>query len=66
MLPPTISSELVAYVIENLHQHMPDTYLALLGAPALPFRIGFGPYVVKASASASPETLVRQVTYNLT
>lgn len=30
------------YVFENLRQHMPDTYLALLGAPALPFSIGFG------------------------
>lgn len=39
---PTIPCELVAYVLENLHQHMPDTYLSLLGAPPLPFSIGFG------------------------
>ncbi len=39
---PVIACEFVAYVIENLHQHMPDTYLALLGAPPLPFTIGIG------------------------
>lgn len=43
---PTINCALVAYVLENLHQHLPDTYLALLGAPALPFTIGFGSVVV--------------------
>ncbi|MGJ4992821.1 lipase family protein [Bradyrhizobium sp. HKCCYLS3077] len=37
--PIVIGCELVAYVIENLHQHMPDTYLSLLGAPPLPFSI---------------------------
>ncbi|MEO1045576.1 MAG: lipase [Pseudomonadota bacterium] len=50
--PPTIGCDLVAYVIENLHQHMPDTYLALLGAPPLPFSILFGTIV----ASREPDT----------
>lgn len=48
--PPTIDCNLVAYVIENLHQHLPDTYLALLGAPPLPFTIGFGAIVDQRSA----------------
>jgi len=39
---PVMPCELVAYVVENLHQHMPDSYLSLLGAPPLPFSIGFG------------------------
>lgn len=43
--PPTINCDLVAYVFENLHQHMPDTYLTLLGAPPLPFSILFGTIV---------------------
>lgn len=43
---PTISCTIVAYVLENLHQHLPETYLALLGAPPLPFSIGFGAIVV--------------------
>jgi hypothetical protein len=42
----SVRLQLVAYVIENLHQHMPATYLALLGAPPLPFRIGFGSVVL--------------------
>jgi hypothetical protein len=50
-LPGTISQQnirfqLVAYVIENLHQHLPDTYLTLLGAPPLPFKLGFGSVVL--------------------
>ncbi|PIL21045.1 hypothetical protein P775_06660 [Puniceibacterium antarcticum] len=32
----------IAYVLETLHQHMPDTYLSILGAPPLPFSILFG------------------------
>lgn len=50
-----ISLELVAYVIENLYQHLPDTYLALLGAPPLPFSIGFGSVVLPRSHPASAE-----------
>jgi len=38
----TAGSGLVAFIIETLHQHMPDTYLDLLGAPPLPFSILFG------------------------
>ncbi len=48
--PPAVDCELAAYVIENLHQHMPDTYLALLGAPPLPFSILFGTMVVPQGA----------------
>lgn len=44
-----IGCELVAYVLENLHQHMPDTYLALLGAPPLPFSIGLATVVAPRS-----------------
>lgn len=47
--PPTIPCTLVAYVVENLHQHMPDTYLALLGAPPLPFSLIWGSMVVPRS-----------------
>jgi hypothetical protein len=42
---PTMDCEFVAYLLETLHQHMPDTYLALLGASPLPFAIGFGTVV---------------------
>ncbi|MBB3194790.1 lipase family protein [Roseateles terrae] len=51
--PPQVSCELVAYVLENLHQHLPDTYLSLLGAPPLPFTIGFGSVVKRGSAEKS-------------
>jgi Lipase (class 3) len=44
--PVSIPCELIAYVFENLHQHLPDTYLALLGAPPLPFSLLFGSVVV--------------------
>ncbi len=44
--PPKISCEIVAFVIENLSQHFPDTYLSLLGAPPLPFMLGIGSVVV--------------------
>ncbi|MBY0298571.1 MAG: lipase [Methylobacterium sp.] len=54
---PVIPCDLVAYVFETLHQHMPDTYLALLGAPPLPFSIVFGSAVVPRdhpAATGSP------------
>ncbi len=41
----TVLCDLVGYLFEMLHQHLPDTYLALLGAPPLPFKLGFGPTV---------------------
>jgi hypothetical protein len=44
--PPATNCTLVSFVIENLSQHLPDTYLSLLGAPSLPFTIGFGSVVV--------------------
>jgi hypothetical protein len=47
--PPEVSCNLVAYVFETLHQHMPDTYLSLLGAPPLPFSILFATLVAPKS-----------------
>ncbi|MEO0773645.1 MAG: lipase [Pseudomonadota bacterium] len=41
---------LVAFIVETLHQHMPDTYLSLLGAPPLPFSILFGNVTVDRDA----------------
>jgi hypothetical protein len=38
--------EFISYVIENIRQHLPDTYLSLLGAPSLPFTIGLGTLVI--------------------
>jgi hypothetical protein len=57
--PPSVPCNLVAYVLENLHQHLPDTYLALLGAPPLPFSLLWGAMTVPrthpaAGRSASP------------
>ncbi|HQT45865.1 MAG TPA: hypothetical protein PLY97_01470 [Acidocella sp.] len=66
LLAIPIRCELVAYVIENLHQHLPDTYLTLLGAPPIPLRIGFGPYVVSAPPQPSSEAVSRRVVYALT
>ncbi len=59
MSPVGIKCELVAYVLENLHQHMPDTYLGLLDAPPLPFSILLATVVgdrnaVAAEATAGP------------
>jgi hypothetical protein len=42
----TFGFEFAAFLIENLQQHLPDTYLRLLGAPSLPFTIGFGAVVI--------------------
>jgi hypothetical protein len=43
---PSAKHGLISYVIETLHQHMPDTYLKLMGAPPLPFSILFGSVTV--------------------
>lgn len=59
---PTIDCDFVAYLLENLHQHMPDTYLALLGAPALPFAIGFGAIV---SPRTAPGAMVQTEAFRL-
>lgn len=56
--PPTISFTPIAFLIETLHQHMPDTYLALLGAPPLPFQIGFGAVVAPREESGFAAALV--------
>jgi hypothetical protein len=53
-----ISLQLIAFIIENLHQHLPDTYLTLLGAPLLPFQIGLGALVVPR-ASPMARQLIR-------
>jgi hypothetical protein len=50
--PPKIDCGIVAYVLENLHQHLPDTYLDLLGAPKLPFSILFGSVVAPKNSSS--------------
>ncbi|GLH77004.1 hypothetical protein SSBR45G_19120 [Bradyrhizobium sp. SSBR45G] len=55
--PLAIGCELVAYVIENLHQHMPDTYLALLGAPPLPFSIVLASVVMPRTHPAAKQPL---------
>ncbi len=52
MRPVTIGCDLVAYGIENLYRHLPDTYLALLGAPPLPFSILFGTIVAPREMAA--------------
>lgn len=51
--PIAIGCSLVAYVVENLYQHMPDTYLGLLGAPPLPFSIVFGSVVLPRTHPAA-------------
>ncbi len=54
VLPIPIDCSIVAYVFENLHQHMPDTYLALLGAPKLPFSILFGTIIGPPGTETMP------------
>jgi hypothetical protein len=51
--PPEIDCTIVAFVIETLRQHMPDTYLTLLGAPELPFSILFGSIVKPGKTPAA-------------
>lgn len=51
--PPRIDIPFVSFLIENLRQHLPDTYLTLLGAPLLPFTIGFGATVAETTGSAA-------------
>lgn len=63
VVDPGISCEIVGYVWENLHQHLPDTYLQLLGAPTLPFTIGVGS-VVHDGESALREVFGRRVTFS--
>jgi len=51
VLPGTLNTgsfgfEFAAFIFENLQQHLPNTYLRLLSAPALPFTIGFGSLVI--------------------
>ncbi len=46
LFPSQIACDIVAFVIQNLRQHLPDTYLSLLGAPPLPFTLGFGSVVL--------------------
>ena len=41
LLGTAVDRGLIAYVLENLSQHLPGTYLALLGAPPLPFAMDF-------------------------
>ncbi|WP_018263728.1 lipase family protein [Methylobacterium sp. WSM2598] len=50
---PVTACTPIAFLIETLHQHLPDTYLALLGAPPLPFRIGLGAVVLPGDHPAA-------------
>lgn len=70
-LPGTLSAgqtgcELVDYVLETLHQHLPDTYLALLGAPNLPFTIGFGTLVTETLPGAPAPTALGRMKVHFT
>jgi hypothetical protein len=62
---PTIDCTLIAFVFETLHQHMPDTYLALLGAPPLPFSIGLANVVAARGHAAVSGPLDRPATIYL-
>ncbi len=42
---PVLQNMLLSYVIENLRQHLPQTYLDLLEGPTLPFTMGYGAIV---------------------
>lgn len=48
------SWQLFGYAFESLHQHLPDTYLDLLGAPPLPFTIGVGTIVAPRDGLEQP------------
>lgn len=65
LFPPAVSVDILAYLIENLTQHLPDTYLALLDAPALPFEIGFGPFIRQRTAGTLSSGLTDRVTVDL-
>jgi hypothetical protein len=65
LFPPAVSVDFIAYLIENLSQHLPDTYLTLLGAPVLPFEIGFGPFIRQRSDDALRSGLTQRVTVAL-
>jgi hypothetical protein len=56
VLPIPIDCSIIAYVFENLYQHLPDTYLSLLGAPKLPFSLIFGSIIAPAGTEAIPIT----------
>jgi len=56
VLPIPIDCSIIAYVFENLYQHLPDTYLRLLGAPKLPFSLIFGSIIAPAGTEAIPMT----------
>lgn len=55
--PPTIACTPIAFLVETLHQHMPDTYLGLLGAPPLPFTLGLGAVVAPGGEGATATAL---------
>ncbi|MBO0663056.1 lipase [Jiella sp. MQZ9-1] len=63
--PDQPSCTLIAYVMENLHQHLPNTYLSLLGAPPLPFSILFGTIVAdrQDDTNASEAEKILPITY---
>ncbi len=58
--PPQIKITLLAYVAETLRQHLPDTYLQLLGAPPLPFTLGFGAVVAPPEGNENAHLWIRK------
>jgi len=57
----TFGFEFAAFLIENLQQHLPDTYLRLLGAPSLPFTIGFGAVVIAHDNPMAEQVTARKM-----
>jgi hypothetical protein len=53
LLGTAVDRGLIAYVLENLSQHLPGTYLSLLGAPPLPFTMDFVS-LMSATPAGSP------------
>ena len=58
---PVFKCQLASYVVENLEQHLPNTYLALLGAAPLPFDISFGSVVVSITPEQAAHRLAAHV-----
>jgi len=54
--PTAVDHGLIAYLLENLTQHLPVTYLTLLGAPPLPFTMEFVSLVESKTPTTAAET----------
>jgi hypothetical protein len=57
--PTAVERGLIAYLLENLTQHLPATYLSLLKAPPLPFTMEFVSLVETRSATTAAEEATR-------